>query len=113
MYGYFTARKLGFKHSASPRASAVKYLPYDICIRLFRLTKCFILQILMKQQMSNFLTYRAENFESITNSAEEIANILDVDPVFPKIPKKKKKIKFDYEANDEQIINPKDNIKKK
>jgi hypothetical protein len=24
MYGYFTARKLGFKHSASPSASAVK-----------------------------------------------------------------------------------------
>jgi hypothetical protein len=67
-----------------------------------------LLQILMKQQMSNFLTYRAENFESIINTAEEIANILDVDPVFPKIPKKKKKIKFDYEANDEQINNPKD-----
>jgi hypothetical protein len=72
-----------------------------------------LLQILMKQQMSNFLTYRAENFESIINSAEEIANILDVDPVFPRIPKKKKKIKFDYEANDEQINNAKHNKKKK
>jgi hypothetical protein len=39
--------------------------------------------------MSNFLTYRAENFESVINSAKEIADILDVDPVFPKIPKKK------------------------
>jgi Zn-dependent M32 family carboxypeptidase len=68
-----------------------------------------LLQILMKQQMSNFLTYTAENFESVINSAEEIVNILDVDPVFPKIRKKKKKIKFDYEANDEQINNPKDN----
>jgi hypothetical protein len=68
-----------------------------------------LLQILMKQQMSNFLTYTAENFESVINSAEEIVNILDVDPVFPKIGKKKKKIKFHYEANDEQINNPKDN----
>jgi Zn-dependent M32 family carboxypeptidase len=68
-----------------------------------------LLQILMKQQMSNFLTYTAENFESVINSAEEIVNILDVDPVFPKIRKKKKKIKFDYEANDEQINNPQDN----
>jgi hypothetical protein len=51
-----------------------------------------LLQILMKQQMSNFLTYRAENFESVINSAKEIVNILDV--------------------NDEQINNPKDNKKK-
>jgi Zn-dependent M32 family carboxypeptidase len=49
-----------------------------------------LLQILMKQQMSNFLTYTAENFESVINSAEEIVNILDVDPVFSKIRKKKK-----------------------
>jgi hypothetical protein len=62
----------------------------------------------MKQQMSNFLTYRAENFECVINSAKEIVNILDVDPVFLK----QKKIKFDQEANDEQINNPK-KIKKK
>jgi hypothetical protein len=37
--------------------------------------------------MSNFLTYRAEN---LINSAMEIEFILDVDPVSPKIRKKKK-----------------------
>jgi hypothetical protein len=40
--------------------------------------------------MSNFLTQRAENFENAINSAKEIADILNVDPVFPKIRKKKK-----------------------
>jgi hypothetical protein len=63
----------------------------------------------MKQQMSNFLTYRAEHFECVINSAKEIVNILDVDPVFLK----QKKIQFDQEANDEQINNPKIIKKKK
>jgi hypothetical protein len=40
--------------------------------------------------MSNLLTYRAENFESIINSAKEIVDVLDVDPFFPEIRKKKK-----------------------
>jgi hypothetical protein len=36
-----------------------------------------------------------------------MADILDVDPVFPEIRKRKKKVMFDYEANDETINNPK------
>jgi hypothetical protein len=62
--------------------------------------------------MSNLLTYRAENFESIINSAKEIVDVLDVDPFFPKFERRKKEIIFDYEANDEQINNLKDNLKK-
>jgi hypothetical protein len=34
-----------------------------------------------------------------------------IDPVFPEIRKRKKKVMFDYEANDELINNPKDNFK--